>query len=96
VNTSGVRRARISRAAARALVAGLAVALAVTGCGGPPTARGGNTDSEPASWQIDTNDSAANAITSAGGVGLRSFISASADNLTYTYSFDDFMVKELP
>jgi iron(III) transport system substrate-binding protein len=42
-----VRRARISRAAARALVAGLAVALAVTGCGGPPTARGGNTDSEP-------------------------------------------------
>jgi len=47
VNTSGVRRARISRAAARALVAGLAVALAVTGCGGPPTARGGNTDSEP-------------------------------------------------
>lgn len=47
MNTSGVRRARISRAAARALVAGLAVALAVTGCGGPPTARGGNTDSEP-------------------------------------------------
>jgi hypothetical protein len=55
-----------------------------------------STDSEPTNWQLDTNDAPANAITTAGGVGLRSFISASADDITYTYSFDDFIVTALP
>jgi hypothetical protein len=53
-------------------------------------------DSEPSNWQIDANDAAANAITNAGGVGLRTFISNSATDQLYTYSFDDFMVQSLP
>jgi PKD repeat protein len=53
------------------------------------------TQAEPASWQVSTTDSTAG-LQSAGAVGLRAYLSASASATPVTVRFDNYLVTAVP
>lgn len=54
-----------------------------------------STQAEPAAWQVTATDSSAG-LQSAGGVGLRAYLSASATATPVTVRFDNFLVTAVP
>lgn len=54
-----------------------------------------STQAEPAAWQVTATDSTAG-LQSAGGVGLRAYLSASATATPVTARFDNFLVTAVP
>jgi len=54
-----------------------------------------STQPEPASWQATASDSASG-LQSAGSVGLRAYLSASATTTPVTVSFDNYLVTAVP
>jgi hypothetical protein len=79
--------------------AGQQLSLRVQAVGSSPTTLRAkvwpSTQAEPAAWQVTATDSTAG-LQSAGGVGLRAYLSASATATPVTVRFDNFLVTAVP
>jgi PKD repeat protein len=79
--------------------AGQQLSLRVQAVGSSPTTLRAkvwpSTQAEPAAWQVTAADSTAG-LQSAGGVGLRAYLSASATATPVTVRFDNFLVTAVP
>lgn len=79
--------------------AGQQLSLRVQAVGSSPTTLRAklwpSTQAEPAAWQVTATDSTAG-LQSAGGVGLRTYLSASATATPVTARFDNFLVTAVP